>query len=224
MVRKPRRDSAFKHDHRVQRLRFANGYANFDWNKVLWSDEKTFWLINRNNAWVIRGVGEAHEQKFMLPHVRHPPKLHVWACFSESGLGNLVCFTENMDAALYVTILQQNLLQSARRLFGDGVPFWFQQDNDPKHTSARAKRWLHNNGVQLIDWPPCSPDLNPIENLWADLNRRVELHHAKTIEELQSVIRTEWKNTSRHTLQQLVRSMPDRCAAVLQAAGSTTAY
>jgi hypothetical protein len=108
-------------------------------------------------------------------------------------------------------ILAHNL-QSARRLFNGA--WWFQQDNAPKHTSRLVREWIHNNGVQCIDFPPYSPDLNPIENIWADLKRRIERRHACTVAELEVHLGVEWEATNPIFLATLAHSMPARCQAV----------
>jgi transposase len=60
-------------------------------------------------------------------------------------------------------------------------------DNDPKYTSGLVQTFLFKNGIQQLEYPPYSPDCNPMENLWSELNRRVENRFAKTIEELKMI-------------------------------------
>ena len=57
----------------------------------------------------------------------------------------------------------------------DEMPFnWvFQQDNEPKHMSKKAKKWFAHNNIDIIEWPPQSPDLNPIKNMWTDVEKAV---------------------------------------------------
>jgi hypothetical protein len=76
----------------------------------------------------------------------------------------------------------------------------------------------------MIDFPAYSPDLNPMENLWNDIARRVESRPASTIEQLQDVIAEEWEATDVNLLHKLARSMPDRCQAVIDAKGDHIKY
>ena len=76
----------------------------------------------------------------------------------------------------------------------------------------------------MIDWPPYSPDLNPIENLWADLKKRVERHNCTNVVALESAVRFEWKETSKELCQKLVGSMPKRIALLFELNGAPTGY
>ena len=90
--------------------------------------------------------------------------------------------------------------------------------------SVIVRTWLFNHGIHCIDFPPYSPDLNPIENLWADLARRVEKFQCESMEELQGIVAEEWKETDKELMRSLARSMPERCQAVIDAKGDHTKY
>ena len=71
-----------------------------------------------------------------------------------------------MDAEGYVSVLEAGLKPFIE---GSKDPVKFMQDNDPKHTSRRAKAWLEEEEINCWKTPAESPDLNPIENLWHEL-------------------------------------------------------
>ncbi len=76
------------------------------------------------------------------------------------------------------------------------------------HKSNLVRTWLFNSGISLLDFPAYSPDLNPIENLWNDLARRVEARPAATVEELQDAIAEEWERTSPALVRKLAQHLP----------------
>jgi hypothetical protein len=131
-----------------------------------------------------------------------------------------------MDAQLYTEILEGDLL-GALKYYGlsvkDGV---FQQDKDPKHKPKLALNWLKSNGVEVLDWPPQSPALNPIEHLWAYLKRRLAAYKKDptSMHQLWERIEEEWEDIPQSFCIELISSMPSRIAAVLEAKGGYTKY
>ena len=67
-----------------------------------------------------------------------------------------------MDAELYANIFRNEFLDIIEYYDLDHSKIVFKQDNDPKHTSKKACEWFQTNNIRLLDWPPQSPDLNPI--------------------------------------------------------------
>jgi len=212
------------------RLSFAEGYLHMteeDWMKIMFVDEKKFKGEGfMGQVWVRRPPGEADNPAFQVHKLPHPVKLNVWGCFCGRGLGYCYIFNENMDGKLLKKIVSTHLQESAELHFEQDPPeLWrLLQDNDPKHKSILVRTWLFNNGISLLEFPAYSPDLNPIENLWNDMARRVEARPASTVEELQDVIAEEWERTSPAYLRKLARSMPQRCQAVIDAHGDHTKY
>jgi transposase len=66
------------------------------------------------------------------------------------------------------------------------------QDNDSKHTSAICRNALENLKIRWIKSPPKSPDLNPIEWVWADLKRHVRKKFCSSQEEVIMAVKEFW--------------------------------
>ncbi len=96
--------------------------------------------------------------------VQKPASLMVWGCISAYGMGSLHVLEGNMNAERYKNVLEQHMLPTRWRLF-QGRPCVFQQDNAKPHTAAITTAWLRRR-VRVLNWPACSPDLSPIENIW----------------------------------------------------------
>ncbi|KFM72996.1 Transposable element Tc1 transposase, partial [Stegodyphus mimosarum] len=91
---------------------------------------------------------------------------------SAAELNNLVCIDSTMNNALYLNILKDNLGLSAQNL-DTGNNFIFHQDNDSKHTALNVRLLDVHNYPQLLKTPLLSPNLNPTEHIWRELEVRV---------------------------------------------------
>ena len=100
------------------------------------------------------------------------------------------------------------------------------QDGARAHTSRVTTRFLEDLGIQVMDWPPCSPDLNCIEHLWDLIGRRLHnrQHQPQTLQELEDALLEDWRAIPQETIRRLIRSMSRRCQAVICARGGNIAY
>ena len=92
-------------------------------------------------------------------------------------------------------------------------------DNAPIHRSISTKNWLEDNEVNTLKWPALSPDLNPIENLWGWLTRRVysQGRQFSSQTELKSAILQCWSEVPNELLINLITSMKDRMLKGIEA-------
>ncbi len=113
---------------------------------------------------------------------------------SSAGVDPLCFLKTNITAPVYQNILKNFILPSTDQLSKD-ADFIFQQYLAPAHTAKSTKSWLNDHGVGAIDWPANSPDLNPIENLWGIVKRKMRNKRPKNADELKVTV----KETCFHT-------------------------
>ena len=175
---------------------------------------------------VWRTKGESRfNREYTQPTIAHSPKINVWGCFDNERVGSFIRIEGIMTKEVYLTvnILQENMVESANNLFHDRN-FYFQQDNDPKHTARVVKEWINAQEFNLLDWPSQSPDLNPIENVWAYMKQRASTMTFRNSMELMNGLLQIWESLPRTFLHNLVESMPSRVKAVIANKGGSSGY
>jgi transposase len=210
-----------------KRLDFARKYASRSvdfWKTVVWTDESKFELKNTKRRQRTRCLkSERLQSRFTQGTVKHGGgSLLVWGCFSWNGVGNIVRIDGKMTGESYVRILEENLKLSLRKM--NLKRYTFQQDNDPKHTSKTAKAYFRSKKIKMLEWPPQSPDLNPIEHLWTILDDKIPMNSRKNLNDFWQGIQTAWDAIPQEMLQNLVESMPKRLMAVINNRGGHTKY
>ena len=210
------------------RLIFCKRYRDWtaeDLGEVIFSDESPFRLFGASGKKLVRRrQGERYHQSCVMPTVKHPETIHAWGCFSVKGVCSLTILPKNtaMNKEWYQHIPREQLLPTIQELFCDEQCL-FQHDGAPYHKAKVITKW-----EQIIDilcpWPGHSPELNPIENLWSILKRRVDKQKPTNSDKLQALIMQEWAAISQEVAQKLIDSMPGRIAEVLEKQGQHCKY
>ena len=136
-------------------------------------------------------------------------------------VGKLVEAQGKMNAEQYCEILEDGMEENFEKLEMEEEEHYFQQDNNPKHTSKQAKKWLSDNNIQVLEWPAQSLDLNLIEHFWHHLKSQLQQYDTlpKGVHELWERVVEEWNEISPEVCQNLIESMPRQIQEVSKANG-----
>src|SRR5262249_11213162 len=171
--------------------------------------------------------GESRQPRHVKETVKHGGgSVMIWGCMTAERPGFMCKLTGSMDQHVYKAILEDELLNTIDYYDLDAERVIFQHDNDPKHKAKSVQEWLNKQRFGVLEWPPQSPDLNPIEHLWAIVKRRLNEYDSppKGMLEHWERIESIGDNIDKETCLELVESMPKCIQAVLKAKGRWTDY
>ena len=222
-ARKPQPKQLLTSVMKTKRLRWARKYVGWTtdyWRKVTFSDESHFEVHGYRSQVVRRNKGEPLRPGHIQQAPKYPPKKMFWGSFNAKGTGRLINVEGMMNSDKYKAVLQTHLLPTMQRDFpdGDGI---FQQDLAPCHTSRKMRTFFEESGLTILEWPGNSPDMNPVENLWAIIKRRLQKEDCSTMQKMISAVIKVWYHDEElaEMCSNLVESMPKRVKMLVKAKG-----
>lgn len=214
--------------HKEARFQFARNHMTWDreWQTVMFSDEKKF-NLDGPDGFKYYWHDLRREPRSLMSRNFGGGTLMVWAAFCFYGRTPLCFITTRMNSGNYIELLDNVLIQFHEEMSDKcNNEMIFQQDNAAIHVSRLSKSWFESKNLTVLEWPARSPDLNPIENLWGILARRVYEggRQFATVHELRSAVTEAWRSIDQSVLEKLIFSMPNRLFEVITNKGGSTRY
>ncbi|KAL4500705.1 hypothetical protein ABPG72_019939 [Tetrahymena utriculariae] len=180
-----------------QRIQYINEISKSKkLNKYIYSDESIFSIDKFNSfQWVngqeITGIYEKKENQYQNRYS------HVWAGISLSGRTDLYFHTSKVDSDAYIECLNQSLLSYKKQMKIRGYVYLV-QDGAPSHTSQKTQDNCDNEKIKIIQLPPWSPDLNPMELIWnimkCSFKKQVTSKQFQTKKQIETCLQTIWRD------------------------------
>ncbi|UYV73576.1 Transposase [Cordylochernes scorpioides] len=210
--------------NRCQHLEWCRARSTWmtEWHRVVFSDESRFCLSSdsrRVRVWRRRGERSNPAAIVERPTVRQRG-IMVWGAIAYDSRSPLLRIQGTMTAQRYV----DDVLRPVTLPYLHGVHnALYQQDNARPHTARISQQALQD--VQMLPWPPYSPDLSPIEHVWDIIGRRLHaLPQPRSEDELWQMVEREWRAIPQDAIRTLIDSLPRRVAACIAVRGGPTCY
>jgi transposase len=195
--------------HMDARLQFCNQMAQLDPRiPIIFTDESTVKQdLNKGGLW--RRRGEHIDQEF-FDRPAHPVQVMIWGGIGPNGYRTtLIRCPKSVNKASYVEFLSEyNIITDLDETFGRGQ-YLFQQDNATAHTATRD---CLSHFTNILQWPAKSPDLSPIEQVWALIKPRIAGRKFRNADDLFDALTAEWIAIPDSIIANLHSAFPARCA------------
>ena len=177
LARKPaKRNILLRDANRMKRLAFCQ-------ELLTWPDEKLDRIMFTDETMVkaypngekVFYRGDPMNKNIVSPVVQQGGAGQMrWGCISVNAYGPLVAIQGHVTGDSYLKMLKDFVKPELDASRQAGTVLIFQQDNAKPHSTAPVKAYLGNWGYEVLNWPPQSPDLSPIENIWNVMKMRMK--------------------------------------------------
>uniref|UniRef100_A0A8C6PEG7 Tc1-like transposase DDE domain-containing protein n=1 Tax=Nothobranchius furzeri TaxID=105023 RepID=A0A8C6PEG7_NOTFU len=226
-VRKAERRPPLNKTHKLKRQDWAKKYLKTDFSKVLWTDEMRV-SLDGPDGWAHGWIGKGQRAPVRLRRQQGGGGVLVWAGIIKDELVGPFRVEDGvkLNSQSYCQFLEDTFFKQWYRKKSASFKknTIFMQDNAPSHTSKYSTAWLARKGIKeekLMAWPPCSPDLIPIENLWSIIKCEI-YKEGKQYTSLNSVweaVVAAARNVDGEQIKTLTESMDGRLLSVLAKKG-----
>lgn len=188
----------FTEEHRINRIAFCQllleRWDDDRLSSIIFSDEKTFCTDVTWRSKVYRPDNTRYHHEYLKVNDRSGRITNnYWGAIGYDGpVTPLVTINGKFNARQYKAILRAHVIPLMEKYDDDGEPHIFMQDNCPVHTAGDVMALFTRQRFELMEWPPKSPDLNPIENVWAKMEYGWPEIHPRTTENLHNVVQQRW--------------------------------
>lgn len=232
-----------------KRLAFAKKHQGTNFRAWMFTDRCKFpFRYPGDKVQRTRWVSESRKHEAGAYHADHPRVFNVYAGLTAYGVTKMHAVTgtsgmetdfhtvkgtssRNITIEEYKHVGSETLLPEGKRLFGQkGKTSWvLQQDGDPAHPSIKplVQEFSQTSGNQVTlieDWPPHSPDLSPIENVWGWVDAEVQKQGCQTFEQFKQAVLDTFKSVPIEMCEHLIDSVPKRLQRVIKRNGGKCGY
>jgi transposase len=199
---------------KLKRLKWCKKHLKTNWKKWIFSDEKIF---RAGSA----PLGVRY-RKGCQPKYSVKPwsgQVFVWSAFTFNKMFEPQIIESRLNGDTYIELLKKGFVSDYES------QFVYQQDNARPHVAKKVKLWMEENNINVCkDWPPYSPDINPIENLWGVIDYFVKQRRPKNEFQVKKFVLEEMRKIDTPILNKLINSMPSRISAVIKSKGGHSGY
>ncbi|EIW72365.1 hypothetical protein TREMEDRAFT_16891, partial [Tremella mesenterica DSM 1558] len=232
-------------DHAVEdQKQWAQENEGQNWNRAVWTDECTVEEGSKKHGrdWTIRRPHEEflpkhfkadfHSSRITIPVWSAIAYNHKWPLFripiEKIRLPNNAIKTVGLNAQKYINLILRPLLHSyVMELQSEGhTDVLIMVDGHPAHRAAITRQAEAELQLCRLRHPPYSPDLNPIESLWADLKRELDklTRRPTTADQTFAEMQRIWDAIPMSRVNGLIAGMETRRLAIIAVNGLQTRF